>query len=36
MNHREYFDQVAAKWDELAGKETLVRLRGIVARLGIV
>lgn len=35
MNHREYFDQSAAKWDELTGEETLVRLQKIVAGLGI-
>lgn len=31
MNHREYFDQIAAEWDELLEEETLARLREIVA-----
>ena len=35
MNQREYFDQAAGKWDELAEEETLIRLREIVAGLGI-
>lgn len=35
MNHREYFDQVAAKWNEVAGEEPVIRLREIVAGLGI-
>lgn len=35
MNHREYFDKAAAKWDELTEEETLVRLREIVAALDI-
>jgi len=35
MNHREYFDQAAAKWDELTEEETLIRLGEIVAELDI-
>jgi len=35
MNHREYFDQIAAEWDRLLEEETLARLREIVAGLEI-
>ena len=35
MNHREYFDQIAAEWDELLEEETIARLREIVAGLEI-
>ena len=36
MNHRRrFFDQAAADWDELEVEETYVRLREIVAGLGI-
>ena len=35
MNHREYFDRAAANWDALEVEETYVRLREIVAGLGI-
>ena len=35
MNHRQFFDQVAAEWDALEVEETHVRLREIVAGLGI-
>jgi len=35
MNHREYFDQIAAEWDELLEEEALARLREIVAGLEI-
>ena len=35
MNHREYFDRAAANWDALEVEETFVRLREIVAGLGI-
>jgi len=35
MNHREYFDRMAAEWDGLLEEETLARLREIVAGLEI-
>ena len=35
MNHREYFDQIAAEWDELLEEGTIARLREIVAGLDI-
>lgn len=35
MNHREYFDRLAAEWDELLGGEILARLKEIVAGLEI-
>jgi ubiquinone/menaquinone biosynthesis C-methylase UbiE len=35
MNHRQFFDQVAAEWDELEVEETYTRLREIVAGLSI-
>lgn len=36
MNHRQFFDRAAADWDALEVEETHVRLREIVAGLGIV
>ena len=35
MNHREYFDQIAAEGDELLEEETIARLREIVSGLEI-
>ena len=35
MNHRQFFDQAAANWDTLEVEETHIRLREIVAGLGI-
>ena len=35
MNHRQFFDQVAAEWDASEVEETHTLLREIVARLGI-
>ena len=35
MNHRQFFDQAAVDWDALEVEETCVRLREIVAGLGI-
>jgi ubiquinone/menaquinone biosynthesis C-methylase UbiE len=35
LNHRQFFDRAAANWDALEVEETHVRLREIVARLGI-
>ena len=35
MNHRQFFDRAAAEWDALEVEETHVRLREIVAGLGI-
>lgn len=35
MDHREYFDRIAAEWDELLEEETIARLREIVAGLEI-
>jgi len=35
MNHRECFDQVATKWDQLTGEKSLTSLREIVAGLQI-
>jgi len=35
MNHREYFDRIAAEWDGLLEERTIARLREIVAGLEI-
>ena len=35
MNHREFFDRAAASWDVLESAETVVRLREVLARVGV-
>jgi ubiquinone/menaquinone biosynthesis C-methylase UbiE len=35
MNHREYFNQLASKWDEMASAETKARLPQMIAELRI-
>jgi ubiquinone/menaquinone biosynthesis C-methylase UbiE len=35
MNHREYFNQLAPKWDQMTSEQTKVRLASLVKELGI-
>ncbi len=35
MNHREYFNQLAPKWDRMTSEETKVRLSSLIKELGI-